>query len=379
MMSAETSSVTSSELRVTNRRRVLRIVYEHKEISKQDISRKLSMSLPTVTQNLKEFENLGLIERRGLYESTGGRKAQIYCFVSDARISVGVILLKESYGIVMADLYGKILKAEEFPIPFARTSAYFEQLGTSVREFVSLTPYRQDQVLGVSIALQGLVSADGTAVIYGEILDCTDLTLEEIKRHIPYPCTMIHDTEASATAEVWAQKDLKDAVLLLLTRNFGGALIINGQVHRGHALSSSVIEHMRLYPGGRSCYCGKKGCIEAYCSAYALQLQAGEALKGFFSALRAGSRERAVIWDHYLHDLALAISNIRMLLDCEYVIGGYLQRFMEDQDFSLLTRYVNEECPFKSSPVYLRRSVFTEDSAAPGAAIALVRKFLDSF
>ena len=61
MMSAETSSVTSSELRVTNRRRVLRIVYEHKEISKQDISRKLSMSLPTVTQNLKD--HMGLLWR----------------------------------------------------------------------------------------------------------------------------------------------------------------------------------------------------------------------------------------------------------------------------------------------------------------------------
>ena len=379
MTIASTSSSTSAELRNANRRRVLHAVYEQIGISKQDLSQRLSMSLPTVTQNLKEFEAMGLIERRGLCESTGGRKAQIYHFVSDARVAIGAILLKEFYRIVMVDLYGNVLKAERFPTPFARTPAYFEQLGQNIRTFISGLTYRPDQILGAAIALQGLVSHDGTSVIYGEILKCTGLTLDEVQPYIPYPCVLIHDTEASAPAEVWAQNDLKDAVLLSLTRNFGGALIISGEVHRGRELSSSVIEHMRLYPNGRPCYCGRKGCIEAYCSAYALQLSAGEPLEQFFPAMRQGSPERTQIWHHYLQDLAIAINNIRMLMDTEYIIGGFLQKFMDDQDFLLLARYVNQECPFQSAPVHLRRSVFSDDAAAPGAAISLIKQYLCSF
>lgn len=417
-----TASATSTDIRIANRRKVLRAVYGHKEISKQGISQALSMSLPTVTQNLKEIEAMGLIERRGLYESTGGRKAHIYHFVSRARIALGVVLLKEFYRIAAVDLYGNVLKSEVFQVPFSRTEDYFQGLGREIRDFAweavqrreekraedkekaeaeskaeagpetgagdqresgtqiqgEILPWKQ-QILGVSIAIQGLVSNDGSAVIYGEILGCTGLKLQEIQRAVDFPCTLIHDTEASAIAEMWFRKSKKDAVLLSLNRNFGGALIVNGDVHRGQEFSSSVIEHMRLYPEGRPCYCGKKGCMEAYCSANALQQEAGEPLKQFFQAMRSGCRERTAVWHRYLRNLAMGINNIRMLFDCEYIIGGYLHSFMEEQDFFLLAQYAKEECSFQSTDIRLVHSAFTDDSAAPGAGIFLVKRFLNSF
>lgn len=370
---------TSSQLRIANRQKVFHTLYEHTNISKQDLCQLLSMSLPTVTQNLKELEALGLVERRGLYESTGGRKAQIYHFNASARIAIGVVLLKEMYRITAIDLYGHTLLSEVHPVYFSRTKTYWSSLGDDIRQLIAKISDQPQQILGVVIALQGLVSTDGTSVLYGEILECTGLSLDEIQPWIPFPCTLMHDTEASAIAESWVQKDLKDAVLLSLTRNFGGALILNGEVHRGHSLSSSVIEHMRLHPNGLPCYCGKRGCIEAYCSAHALSVSAGESIENFFLTLRAGDTNRRQIWETYLHNLALAINNIRMILDCDYIIGGYLLFFMTEDDFILLERYVNEECSFESAPIHLKRSVFSEDSAAPGAAISLIKKFLRTF
>ena len=320
------------------------------------------------------------------------------------------------------DLYGNVLKSKEVPVPFSRTEDYFQGLGREIRNFAweavqrreeeraegkekagaeskaetgpetgagdqresgiqiqgEILPWKQ-QILGVSIAIQGLVSNDGSAVIYGEILGCTGLKLQEIQRAVDFPCTLIHDTEVSAIAEMWFRKSKKDAVLLSLNRNFGGALIVNGDVHRGQEFSSSVIEHMRLYPEGRPCYCGKKGCMEAYCSANALQQEAGEPLKQFFQAMRSGCRERTAVWHRYLRNLAMGINNIRMLFDCEYIIGGYLHSFMEEQDFFLLAQYAKEECSFQSADIRLVHSAFTDDSAAPGAGIFLVKRFLNSF
>ncbi|MBD5456876.1 MAG: ROK family transcriptional regulator [Lachnospiraceae bacterium] len=371
------TSVTSSALRAANRRRVLYAVYQNKEISKQGLAQNLGISLPTVTQNLHEWETIGLVERKGLYESTGGRKAHIYRFVATAHVAIGIVLLKDFYRIVAVDLYGEVLQSSEISQPFIRNSTFFYEMGKNINEFIERLHFDPDRILGVCIALQGLVSSDGNTVIYGEILNCTGLTLDEIKVNIQYPCTLIHDTEASATAELWAQKDLKDAVLLSLTRNFGGALITNGTVHRGLELSSGIIEHMCLYPHGRPCYCGKHGCIEAYCSAYALQCDAGEPLELFFESLRAGDDRRLKIWHTYLQNLAIAINNIRMVLDSEYVIGGYLLRFMNDDDFAQLSEYAEKECPFQSSGIHIKRSVYLDDAAAPGAAISLVKNFWD--
>lgn len=196
------TSVTSSDLRATNRRRVLNAVYQRKEISKQGLSQELCMSLPTVTQNLKELEAAGLVERKGLYESTGGRKAHIYRFVADARVAVGVVLLKDLYRIVAVDLYGVELKSEEVHRPFSCDDGYFLQMGEHVNALIAALGCDPVRILGVCIALQGLISPDQTAVAYGEILNCTGLTLDRVAAGIPYPCALIHDTEAAAAAEL---------------------------------------------------------------------------------------------------------------------------------------------------------------------------------
>lgn len=369
----------SSELRALNRRKVLKAIYQNREGSKQGIAQELSLSLPTVTQNLKELEELGLVDRNGLYESTGGRKAHIYHFLPTGRIAIGVLILKELVNILAVNLHGHVQKSQTLPITFVNSSVYLRRLGDEINAFIESLGCNKNQVLGVSIALQGLISADGKYVLYGEILDCTGLTLGEVQASIEYPCGLIHDTEAAAVAELWVQEDLKDAVLLALSRNLGGALIINGAIHRGQELSSGIIEHTRLYPHGRPCYCGKHGCLEAYCSADALMRDAGEPLELFFSKLRLGDVHRQAIWDTYLHNLAIAINNLRMTLDCEYIIGGYLSKFMIETDFTLLEQYVQEECPFVGTALHLSRSIYTEDSAATGAAITLINAFLNSF
>jgi len=371
------SSLNSTSLRIANRRRVLDAVYACKEISKQGISQLLGLSLPTITQNLKEFESLGLINRHGLFDSTGGRKAQVYHFCATARIAIGVLLLKEGYHIVAADLYGNILKSATVTTPFFRTTDYFQQFGNRINLFVREMDLHPDQVLGVCIAVQGLVSLDGEKIFYGEVANCTNLTINDLQPYIQYPCSFIHDTEATAEAELWTQKDLSDAVLLVLSRNFSGILIRDGALHRGKTLSGTI-EHMRLHPKGYRCYCGKKGCVETYCSSDALLRDAGRPLQVFFNDLRAGDENSREIWHTYLQNLALTINNIRMVVDLDYVISGYLLKFMNDDDFQLLAQYAKDDCSFDIEKVNLRRSAFSEDVAACGAAISLVKNYMEA-
>lgn len=371
------SALTSSALRIVNRRRVLDAVYQCKEISKQGIAQMLGLSLPTVTQNLKEYEDMGLIFRHGLFDSTGGRKAQVYQFAATARIAVGALLLKEGYHIVASDLYGNILKTAFIPAPLTRTDTYFQQFGNHINSFIEKMEFLPEQILGVSIAVQGLVSPDGSTIFYGEVANCTGLTLEDVQIHIHYPCTFIHDTEATAEAELWTQTDLDDVVLLSLSRNFSGILISNGNLHRGKTLSGTI-EHMRLHPQGHRCYCGKKGCVETYCSSDSLLRDAGKPLHLFFQDLRSGDPKSIEIWHTYLKNLALTINNIRMIVDLDYVISGYLLKFMNDDDFALLLQYAKDDCSFDIDDVRILRSVYSEDVAACGAAISLVKAYLSS-
>lgn len=370
-----TTSNTTSDLRNINRHSVFDLIYQERVISKKQISQALNMSLPTVTQNLKELVQIGYVNRKGLFESTGGRKAEVYSFIAAARISIGVIILKEMFHIVAADLYGNIQYEEDYPVPFYNDNAFFSQLGEEIDRFVEVAKIDRSRILGVCIALQGLVSTDRTTVIYSDILKCKGLTLQEISANIHFPCTLIHDTFATATSEIWVRKDIQTAAFISLNRYLGGSLILDGKVCEGRNLSS-VLEHMRLYPNGKKCYCGKNGCFESYCSAYALQRDAGETLGSFFEALRKGDPKRAEIWNNYLHNLAVAINNIRMLIDCEFIIGGHLLQFMVQSDFDILQKYADEECPFDFAGIKISRSKCSDNAAAYGAALLLIRDFM---
>lgn len=77
---------------------------------------------------------------------------------------------------------------------------------------------------------------------------------------------------------------------------------------------------MTVVPDGEACYCGKKGCLDAYCSAKCLT---EGRVEDFFGRLVQGEPEEASLWDQYTTYLAIAVNNIHMVLDCDVVLGGY--------------------------------------------------------
>lgn len=134
--------------------------------------------------------------------------------------------------------------------------------------------------------MQGLVTENGREMLYGKILECTGLTVGPLEAHLPYPVRFVHDAECAAELELWRHPELTDAIYLSLGTHLGGAIISNSQIQRGRTGRTGTFEHMTLEEGGRQCYCGKRGCVECYCSVDAL-LHGEETLADFFTPLRA--------------------------------------------------------------------------------------------
>ncbi len=372
---SDAKAVRTPELRRSNRRSVFMEIYKKRSVSKEQIKLALGLSLPTVTQNLQELEELGLIRKQGLLSSTGGRKASAYAVVNDFRVAIGLYLQKEAYSIEMIDLYGEVLARKSVSCSFARTDAYFRRLGESLESFFQEHAIDPASVLGVGVALEAIVSPDHQKVTYSEVYKCTGLSAEELGKYISFPVTLYHDSHASAEAELWARSDIKNAVLIILNHYMGGALIIDGSIREG-ASFGCVLEHMQLQADGPRCYCGKNGCFETFCSAYALERDAGEPLDEFFAKLRSGDEKTAALWERYLQYLSRGINNIRMLIDCEFIIGGHLGQYLTEEDFARLRALVDEKCPLKLGRTVISPSEFRSESAEKGAALPAIKAFL---
>lgn len=371
-------TMSAADIRKSNRSQIYRFIYENTNTSRPAIAQALQLSRPTVAQNLTDFLEEGLVIKEGSLESTGGRKAEAYHCNPQIRLAVGADIWEDNIELVILDLFGKSLASCSLPLVYSSTDSYRRQFGDSVQAFVTNSGFPPNLILGVGISLQGIVSADGERIIYGDAMNTQNITRASFARWLPWPCCLLHNVGAAAAAEIWGRKNLKEAVYLSLNPHFGGTLIFDGVTHQGNTERNSAIEHMCLIPDGLPCYCGKRGCIETYCSANSLRTSIDVEIPVFFQRLRQGHMKELNIWKGYLRKLALAIDNIRMVCGSEFIIGGYLDSFMIDEDIRLLEDYVREQSAFRIDTNFISRGICGQNSAAKGAALKYISEYLET-
>ena len=369
--------LTNISVKKINRSKVYQYIYRKKITSKLQIVQDLQMGLSTVSQNLNLLEQDGLIEKNGYFESTGGRKANAIQIVSDFRISIGIGILKNMFHITAVDLYGNTLYTNTIPFPYSNTPDYYKQVTDKIKEFIATNQYDEEKILGVSIATQGITSPDHSTVLYGNIMNNTGMILEDFSRYLPYPCYLEHDSKSAAFLELWKHPELDSAVVFLLNRNLGGAIITNHQIHQGSSMHSGTIEHICINPDGPLCYCGNRGCLETYCSANALEQADGMNIKDFFSHLREKkSPQLTQIWKDYLHHLAFAMKNINLIIDAPIIISGYLAPYFLEDDIAYLTKHINVSSPFALNKEHIFVGTNGQYTPAIGAALFYVNQFI---
>ena len=371
--------LTTIALKKINRSKIYQYIYRSKLTSKLHIVQDLQMGLSTVSQNLNLLENEGLIEKNGYFDSTGGRKANAIQIVSDFRISIGVGILKNMFHITAIDLYGNTVYTDTIPLTYSNTAAYYQQITDKVKDFIDKNQYPENKILGVSIATQGITSPDNTTVIYGNIMNNTGMRLKDFSRHLPYPCHLEHDSKSAAFLELWNHPELDSAVVLLLNRNLGGAIITNHQIHQGCSMHSGTIEHICVNPDGPLCYCGNRGCLETYCSANSLEQASGMTIKEFFPLLREKKSPQLIqIWEDYLKHLAFAIKNLNLVIDAPIIISGYLAPYFTEDDTDYLLRQINSMTPFELKEEQILVGTHGQYTPAIGAALFYVKEFIQS-
>ncbi|NEG55042.1 ROK family transcriptional regulator [Bifidobacterium platyrrhinorum] len=368
-------AMPSTAVKTHNRIAMTQYLYHHEHVTKQEIERELGLSLPTITQNLRALEQDGIIRQGELQSSTGGRKARGYEFNPDHRTAIGVAMRANEVRMCAVDLNGAVVERLERTLPYRNANVYYQRIGAVIENFAAEVEKRHGAVLGVSFSIQGIVSPDGETITFGNIMRNTGLTLETIAQSVHRPCMMIHDSDASAMAELWFDHTLTDAVCVYLERRPGGAVIVNGKLYQGPNMCNGAIEHMTLVPGGRECYCGNRGCMDPYCSPESLP-EDYESIPGFFSVLEQGERHHRERMNEWLDYVAQAIVNARSVIAGDVIVGGEASQYLEDSDIEDLKRRVVERSPFGTERFTLRRSYRAEDQTIIGAALRYVETYL---
>ena len=95
------------------------------------------------------------------------------------------------------------------------------------------------------------------------------------------PVALTNDANAAAIGEMTygVARGMKNFIVITLGTGVGSGIVVNGQLVYGCDGFAGELGHVIVKPEGRTCGCGRLGCLETYCSATGVARTAREYLE----------------------------------------------------------------------------------------------------
>lgn len=279
------------------------------------IARELDLSPATVSKVTKRLLSQGVIERRELAPSDGGRPGQLLGLVGRAAHAIGVKLAADHLVLVDVGLDGELLESA-----VSRYNALApDAIPRLVAEIESFLGRGSGNLLGIGVGVPGIVEAPDIGEVEAPVLGWSRLPLGEyLRRALDAPVLVENDVKALAIAErlYGRGRDHDSFVVVTVGRGVGFACFADGVLERGSHGGAGELGHVVVSPDGAQCPCGRRGCLEAYIGAPGLVATARRdgvlSAREGFSKLKqhadAGSEGARNIYAHAGQMLATAIA-----------------------------------------------------------------------
>lgn len=369
-----------SEQRRKNRKKVYEnLYYSQVPKTKKELATELGLSLPTINQNLTELFEVNLVRSFQGEQYTGGRKAALLDIISDAYYSIGISITDINIRMIITDLR---LKEVEYRKIKYHVHSFENEIGSLVAKelenFIESSGIDANKILGVGIAIPGLLDQENKVILFAPTLNVRNISYDVFQSKIHYPIFVENDGTAGGLAEYFSNHEKTNMAYISLENGVGGAVVINGQSYMGDNIRAGEFGHTCVEPDGLECSCGKRGCLEPYCSATRFSDDIGISLEEYFEGMEKGSKLYISMWDDMLRHLAIGIYNTRIVLDCDVVIGGFMVQYMEPY-LNDLKQYVMECNSFDKDADYIRLCKFGNKSVCMGMALHFVQEFMNEF
>lgn len=356
-------------MKQTAKQRIIEYILNHEQVSKNDLAKELNLSLPTVINNVNSLISDNILIEKGECASTGGRKAKTIGINKSYAKALGVIISANHLVLAIVNLGYEVEVSTRFRFKFNDDLNYCYELNKHIETFLS--EHNIDSIIGVGIAIPGIIDTSKQLLIQSHALNVTNYSLSYLKQAIPYPIYFENDANAAMLSENLATYD--NALYLSLNNTLGGAFCINSQLFYGNNHKAGEFGHMLLVPNGKQCYCGKLGCSDAYCSAKVLTNNQMITLNEFNENLKQKDPTTLQTWDQYLEHLAILISNLRIAYDMDIILGGDVGGILKNHILELsqkVLKYNN----FDHDTSYLKTCLYNQEAAAIGVAKYFLNK-----
>ena len=244
----------------------------------------------------------------------------------------GVDLGGTTVKIAYFDSTGNLLDKWEIPTVTANGgSQILPDIADSINKYIDTKDIQKSSILGLGIGVPGPVDSKGI------VNKCVNLgwgtfnIADKLEELTGFSVKAGNDANVAALGEYWmgGGKDCDNMVFVTLGTGVGGGIVIEGNLLHGTHGSGAEIGHMVLNRNETAvCGCGKRGCVEQYCSATGISRLArlhgmGDmTCKDIFDAGKAGNPDALTVLDEYYEYLGEFLGSLCSVVDPETVVIG---------------------------------------------------------
>ena len=157
-----------------------------------------------------------------------------------------------------------------------------DRIGAAVEGSLAESGFSMKDICAAGIGSPGVIDIDAGVVKRTSNLEFKNVPLQQmLSECLGKPVVLENDANVTCWAEhvAGAGRGADDIVLLTLGTGIGSGIISAGELVHGFGNSAGESGHIIIYPDGRLCGCGQRGCAEMYASAAATATRATEAIR----------------------------------------------------------------------------------------------------
>jgi N-acetylglucosamine repressor len=260
---------TRSTPREINRQILLNLVREHQPISRADLARRMSVGRGMVTSLVSELLTDGSIYEGTTVDAPRGRKPMMLYVRTHDRLVIAVDVRFSKTYLMLSDFNGTPIALETFDTvvdPEALVSTLARRIPRLLKTHRAI-----GKCNGIGLVVPGMVDQLTGRVLNAPQLGWRDVDVRNALAEATGFSVHIENAPiACALAQMWLGQRGGDAprdfVYVTVSDGVGAAVVVNGEVVRGHNNTAGEFGHVPIDPLGPTCLCGSRGCLEAYTS-----------------------------------------------------------------------------------------------------------------
>ena len=377
--------VNHSKIKETNRKKIIKLLLEKNEVTKLEISRSLDISITTVSTNITELKNEGIVSDVRSLESTGGRKAMALKINENCRFALGIAFTPRHVKLSLINLKKEIIEDIRVKHNKKDIESIIVIAKENINKILNNKEISSDKLLGIGISIPGTVDSEEGIIKNSYLLEAENYNLKRSFEEFNTNIYVDNEANLSAYYEFLNKKDILSNLLYVsITDGLGLGIIIDGKIYRGSNNSAGEMGHIKIAIGGKRCKCGSKGCLESYTSKNVLLEDFNEIsneklddIEEFISLFEKGDKTIKEVLERYFNILGVGIANLTMLLDPSSVVLGGDINILLKENINILRDIVYKDNLFTNEENCKIDVTEFKESYLLGAAMVPLEEFLN--